>query len=124
MTVFVRLYNHIVICLYSFIVIYSHSWSQPRKRKGSLRSFELDSSLMSRCEKTRYWRSGFFGKLTGLTACVSPFMIDHFTNRLQVFLHSVWIKMFWTERRASATDQGKSDRWQVKALIPTRRKAR
>lgn len=45
---------------------------------------------MSRCEKTRYWRSGFFGKLTGLTACVSPFMIDHFTNRLQVFLHSVW----------------------------------
>nr|AGQ45485.1 hypothetical protein [Vibrio harveyi]AGW25581.1 hypothetical protein [Vibrio harveyi] len=28
-------------------------------------------------------------------------------------------KMFWTERCASATDQGKFQRWQVKALIKT-----
>ncbi|KFD82702.1 hypothetical protein DN41_3524 [Vibrio cholerae] len=51
-------------------------------------------------------------------------MIAHIVKALQVFLYSVWIKMFWTERRTSATDQGKSDKWQVKALIPTRRKAR
>ncbi len=74
----------------------------------------------SRCEKTDFGESVFFGILTRFQPLVSPFMIAHIVKALQVFLHSVWIKMFWTERRASATDQGMFHRWQVKAPILTR----
>lgn len=64
-------------------------------------------------------KDGFFGILTTFHP-VSPFMIAHIVKALQVFLHSVWIQdVYWTERRASATDQGKSDRWRVKASIRT-----
>ncbi|EOX4226915.1 hypothetical protein ACPF4W_003314, partial [Vibrio cholerae] len=64
------------------------------------------------------------GILTSFAHWVSPFMIAHIVKALQVFLHSVWIKMFWTERRASATDQGMFQRWQGKGTNQNSAKAR
>jgi len=66
-------------------------------QKGSLRSLSFSRNLLPRCEKTDLAGSVLFGILTSLVAPVSPFMIAHIVKALQVFLLSVWIKMFWTE---------------------------
>ncbi|NCN33599.1 hypothetical protein FP742_24585 [Vibrio parahaemolyticus] len=71
-------------------------------------------TLQGRFSRNTYW----------LDAVCKSFHDSHIVKALQVFLHSIWIKMFWIERCVSATDQGKFQRWQVKALISTRQIAR
>lgn len=47
------------------------------KKNWILRSFRFRRNLLSRCEKTDFGESAFFGILTSLVAPVSPFMIAH-----------------------------------------------
>nr|AKN35659.1 hypothetical protein [Vibrio sp. ZF_53]AKN36061.1 hypothetical protein [Vibrio sp. ZF_53]AKN37813.1 hypothetical protein [Vibrio sp. ZF_45]AKN39828.1 hypothetical protein [Vibrio tasmaniensis] len=82
--------------------------------KGSLRSIAFGINLFPRCEKTSFGELAYFGILTRIETSLSPFMIaisrKHFKYSCTLF----GLKMFWTERRASATDQGIFQRWHGK----------
>ena len=80
----------------------------------SLRLQGFRFNLNPRCEKTSFGELVYFGILTRIETSLSPFMIaisrKHFKYSCTLF----GFKMFWTERRASATDQGIFQRWQGK----------
>lgn len=87
--------------------------------KGSLRSIAFGINLFPRCEKTSRRKLVYFGILKRFENPLSPFMIAISRNHFKYSCTLFGFKMFWTERCASSTDQGKFQRWKVKALIKT-----